>query len=207
MRDEPSKRMTRRDIRREATKANVIEAARDVFLQRGYEGTTIKLIADEAKVSPGTVLNAAPSKAALLIQILQEEYESIRDSLDRLEKALSGDIVDRLLALMQATLEAQTRRGDLFAAAIGHAWLWTDPVYDETFGQLDMAWGAVRRVLESGKAEGELCADCDIDHTLSALQDFYLGVFRRSRRENLDSNGASTLMRRRVELMLDGCRA
>ena len=205
--DDKARRMTRRDIRREATKAAVIEAAREVFLERGYDGTTIKLIADAADVSPGTVLNAAPSKAALLIQILQEEYEAIAESLDRLERALSGDVVDRLVALMQATLEAQTRHGDLFAAAIGHAWLWSDPVYDETFGQFDMAWAAVRRVLERGEADGELSPGCDIDQTLTALQDFYLGVFRRQRREHMDASEAAALLRARVELMMNGCRA
>jgi len=207
MRDEQAKRMTRRDIRREATKAAVIEAAREVFFKRGCDGTTIKLIADEASVSPGTVLNAAPSKAALLIQILQEEYESIRDSLDRLEKALSGDVIDRLLALMQATLEAQNRHGDLFAAAIGHAWLWSDPVYDETFSQLDMAWAAVRRVLEAAREDGALVAGCDIERTLNALQDLYLGVFRRMRREAFDTTTAGELLRQRLELILQGCRA
>jgi len=207
MRDEQPKRMTRRDIRREATKATVIEAAREVFLKRGYDGTTIKLIADEAGVSPGTVLNAAPSKAALLIQILQEEYESIRDSLDRLDQALSGDVIDRLLALMQATLEAQNRHGDLFAAAIGHAWLWSDPVYDETFSQLDLAWPAVRRVLEAAKADGSLVPDCDIDETLNALQDLYLGLFRRMRREGFDTTMAGGILRERLALVLEGCRA
>lgn len=199
--------MTRRDIRREATKAAVIEAARAVFLERGYDGTTIKLIADAADVSPGTVLNAAPSKAALLIQILQEEYEAVGDSLDRLERALSGDAVDRLVALMQATLEAQMRHGDLFAAAIGHAWLWSDPVYDETFGQLDAAWAPIRRVLEDAKARGELYGNCDVEETLTALQDFYLGVFRRMRREHMDTSQASALLRSRVELMMKGCKA
>lgn len=206
MKDEIAKRMTRRDLRREATKASVIEAAREVFLQRGYDGATIKLIADEAGVSPGTVLNAAPSKAALLIAILQEEYEAIRDTLDRLEHALSGDVVDRVLALVQAMLEAQKKHGDLFAAAIGHAWLWSDPVYEETFGQMGRAWAAIGRVLEAGKRSGELSADCDVENLRGALEDLYLGVFRRLRRDDLDANKASELLRSRLDMLLAGCR-
>lgn len=206
MKDDIAKRMTRRDMRREATKASVIEAAREVFLKRGYDGATIKLIADEASVSPGTVLNAAPSKAALLIAILQEEYEAIRDTLERLEKALSGDVVDRVLALLQAMLEAQKQHEDLFAAAIGHAWLWSDPVYEETYGQMGLAWAAVKRVLEDGKRSGELAGDCDLDTVSGAMEDLYLGVFRRMRRGDLDENAAGALLRPRLEMLLAGCR-
>jgi len=70
-----------------------------VFLERGYERATIKAIADTAQVSAGTVLNAAPSKAALLAEILKEEYAAIGDSAERLATALSGRLSDRLLAL------------------------------------------------------------------------------------------------------------
>ncbi|WP_375285101.1 TetR/AcrR family transcriptional regulator [Marinicauda pacifica] len=207
MSDPRVKRMTRRDMRREATKATVIEAAREVFLQRGYDGATIKLIADEASVSPGTVLNAAPSKAALLIQILQEEYETIRDTLDRLEQALSGDVPDRLVALLQAMLEAQSQHSELFSAAIGHSWLWSDPVYEETFEQMNLAWAPVVRILEQGKEAGELAADSDVDEVCAALQEVYLGAFRRIRREEIDMSGAGALLRRRVNVLLKGCLA
>jgi len=51
MRDTIAKRSTRRDVRREATRAVVLEAAREVFLSEGYQGATIKMIADRAHVS------------------------------------------------------------------------------------------------------------------------------------------------------------
>jgi AcrR family transcriptional regulator len=83
MRDLAGGRVTRRDMRREATKAAVLEAAEKVFLSQGYDGATIKAIADEAGVSPGTVLNAEPSKAALLVAILRNEVEIIAESMSR----------------------------------------------------------------------------------------------------------------------------
>jgi AcrR family transcriptional regulator len=207
MRDGTIRRMTRRDMRREATRANVIEAARKVFLSEGYEGATIKMIADSAKVSPGTVLNAAPSKAALLIQILGDEYEAIRDAGDRLEASLSGSVLDRLAGLLQVSLEAQSRHGELFAAAIGHSWRWTDPVYQETFEQISDAWEPVARVVKDGVKSGELRAGLDVDAVTSVLEDVYLGVLRRVRREELDQAAASALMRERIALVLDGLKA
>jgi AcrR family transcriptional regulator len=49
-----------------ATRAKVLGAARDLFLRRGYFGTTIEAIAQRAAVSPQTVYNVVGGKAALL---------------------------------------------------------------------------------------------------------------------------------------------
>lgn len=49
-----------------ATRARVIDAARASFLDRGYTGTTIALVAEEAAVSQETIYKTFGSKAALL---------------------------------------------------------------------------------------------------------------------------------------------
>jgi len=207
MRDDAPRRLTRRDLRREATKASVIEAARKVFLDKGYEGATIKAIADVAGVSPGTVLNAAPSKAALLVEILKDEYESIGDSADRLEAALSGAVVDRLTALVQVHVEAQARHPELFAAAIGHSWLWTDPVYEETYTQMDRSWASVGRVLARGKETGELQADLDVEAATRLLQDAFLGTVRRTRAQQADRTASAAMLRARIAMLIEGFKA
>jgi AcrR family transcriptional regulator len=49
-----------------ATRQKVLGAARDLFLRRGYLGSTIEAIAARARVSPQTVYNVVGGKAALL---------------------------------------------------------------------------------------------------------------------------------------------
>lgn len=205
--DNTARRITRRDQRREATKASVIEAARKVFLERGYEGATIKAIADEAGVSPGTVLNAAPSKASLLVEILKEEYQAILDSSELLDAALSGAVIDKLVALMQVSFEAQSRHPELFAAAVGHSWLWTDPAYDESYKQMDLSWEPITRTIRRGVDSGELRQDLDIEEVRAMLQDIYLGVFRRANRQELGSNEVSRIMRTRLQIFFNGLTA
>ncbi|MEO1039853.1 MAG: helix-turn-helix domain-containing protein [Pseudomonadota bacterium] len=204
MRDGANRRMTRRDLRREATKAAVIEAARSVFLERGYERATIKAIAEAGRVSAGTVLNAAPSKAALLVEILKEEYAAIGDASARLASALSGRLSDRLSALMQISLEAQARHPELFAAAIGHAWLVSDPSYEESAQQMELAWAPIRSAVDEAVTAGELRSGLDVDQVTDALQDLYLGVLRRHRRGGLDAASASAMLSQRVHLLFDG---
>lgn len=55
-----------RAARARATRARVLAAARASFLDRGFAGTTIGLVADEAAVSPETIYKTFGSKAALL---------------------------------------------------------------------------------------------------------------------------------------------
>ena len=57
---------TGRRAQADQTRADVIEAARQVFLERGYAGATIPRIAAEAGVAVETVYRAATGKAGLL---------------------------------------------------------------------------------------------------------------------------------------------
>jgi AcrR family transcriptional regulator len=59
-------RRTRRDANLEATRTHVIEAARRLFLARGYAPATIGEIAAEAGVAVQTIYNAVGPKAAVL---------------------------------------------------------------------------------------------------------------------------------------------
>jgi AcrR family transcriptional regulator len=55
-----------RERKSQATRARVLDAARASFLGRGFAGTTITLVADEADVSPETIYKTFGSKARLL---------------------------------------------------------------------------------------------------------------------------------------------
>lgn len=209
MRDLAGGRVTRRDMRREATKAAVLEAAEKVFLSLGYDGATIKAIADEAGVSPGTVLNAEPSKAALLVAILRNEVEIIAESMEQMEAALSGGVLDRLNTLLQLMLEAQGRNAELFAAAIGHSWMVTDPTYQTAFDQMELTWRPVRRVVESGIETGELRADLDVSIVMKVLVDLFLGALWDNRRAATadPSQGVQSSLEPRLAIVVDGLKA
>jgi len=201
-------RVTRRDMRREATKAAVLEAAEKVFLSQGYDGATIKAIADEAGVSPGTVLNAEPSKAALLVAILRNEVEIIAETIEQMEAALSGGVEDRFNTLLQLMLEAQGRNAELFAAAIAHSWMVSDPTYQAAFDQMRLAWRPVRRVVESGIASGELRSDLDVDAVMAVLVDLFMGALRESRRAEGDDLAQPQMgLAPRLALLVGGLKA
>jgi AcrR family transcriptional regulator len=61
---------TTRQERTRRTRRRVIEAARDLFLERGYPGTRMEAIAVAADVSQATLYRLFPSKSALLKEVL-----------------------------------------------------------------------------------------------------------------------------------------
>jgi AcrR family transcriptional regulator len=53
------------------TRARILEAAKRLFLERGYAGATIPRIASEAGVAVETIYRAAPGKSGLLAAVLE----------------------------------------------------------------------------------------------------------------------------------------
>jgi len=55
--------------------ARIIRAARDLFLEHGYDRTSLAQIAREARVSTGTLFKRYPSKSALFKAVAAEQWQ------------------------------------------------------------------------------------------------------------------------------------
>ncbi|MYU14332.1 TetR family transcriptional regulator [Streptomyces sp. SID8361] len=73
----------RRERKKAATRAAILEAATTLFVARGFDAVTVREIADEADVSPKTVFTHFPHKEALVFSDEGERHE-------RLIAAVSG---------------------------------------------------------------------------------------------------------------------
>ena len=65
----------RRQREAERRRESILAAARKVFWQQGYVGTTIPQIAGAAELAPGTIYLYFPSKDALYVELLMEGYD------------------------------------------------------------------------------------------------------------------------------------
>ncbi|MDR3202029.1 MAG: TetR/AcrR family transcriptional regulator [Bifidobacteriaceae bacterium] len=73
----------RRERKKAATRAAILDAATSLFLERGFDGVSVREIADQADVSPKTVFTHFPRKEALVFS-----DEDLRHQ--RLVAAVSG---------------------------------------------------------------------------------------------------------------------
>ncbi len=67
----------RRERKKAATRAAILDAATSLFLERGFDGVSVREIADKADVSPKTVFTHFPQKEALVFSDEGERHERL----------------------------------------------------------------------------------------------------------------------------------
>jgi AcrR family transcriptional regulator len=97
----------------ERNRTLVLEAALRVFLERGYAGSTLEAIAEEAGFSKGVVYSQFDGKADLFLALLERRIDDRAAQYERVTTGLAGaEVVEALL---------QAAREDLRA---GPGWAW-----------------------------------------------------------------------------------
>ncbi|MFF1487559.1 TetR/AcrR family transcriptional regulator [Streptomyces sp. NPDC058319] len=96
----------------------ITSAATELFLDRGYDGTSLARIAEAAGVSKSTLFKQFPTKAALFEAIVAESWQ--RDAGDTAARPKAGDLRSGLTAIghRYADLIGQPRMASLFRIVI-----------------------------------------------------------------------------------------
>jgi AcrR family transcriptional regulator len=95
-----------------ARRARTVEAAHRLFIERGYAGTTIAQIADEARVSPELIYASFGSKKELLLQVHQATVVGDVDEIPLAERHAARTI------RKEASQERQCRLGARLAREV-----------------------------------------------------------------------------------------
>jgi len=88
----------RRERRIAARKAQILDAAAQVFSRQGYERATTREIADMADVSEGTLYNYFNSKRELLIGVAKAYADQLAEEIARVEAEDFGEMLANLMA-------------------------------------------------------------------------------------------------------------
>jgi AcrR family transcriptional regulator len=97
--------MGRRALR---TSALIVETAREVFLQKGYFGTTIDDIADAAGLSRSSFYTYFPSKRDVLLVLGNQTYQAMDELMDQLmavAEERTPDAVERIVTMYLRLLD------------------------------------------------------------------------------------------------------
>jgi AcrR family transcriptional regulator len=107
-----------------ATEQRILTAARELFVRKGYHGTTLTQVADAAGVGHRTVYVRFGTKAALLRRVVDvavagdPEPVAVQDR-DWFQRAVTAPTLDeRLDALVGGTAELMARAGTLFGLVL-----------------------------------------------------------------------------------------
>jgi AcrR family transcriptional regulator len=133
-----------RAVRGEATRRRIVDAARDILLERGHGGASTRAVADEAGVRLSLVHYHFGGKQGLLLEVLERENELLLKRQQKLYAA-PGPLAEKWRTACDFLDE------DIRSGYVRVLWeLWAAGLADETLaaGWRD-AMGAWRRLLES----------------------------------------------------------
>lgn len=94
-----------RRLRGEATRERILETARRLFGERGYEATSIELVLESSGMARGALYHHFASKAELFDAVAEEVFVEIAARADEAAAAAGSDMLDRFRAGAQAWLE------------------------------------------------------------------------------------------------------
>jgi AcrR family transcriptional regulator len=195
-----------RAAQKETTRQRVLEAARALFEEVGYDAATIREIAKRAEVSVGSVFTSFVSKAHVLAQVMQERLVELYGELERVLPHLRGSGVDRCRSLFAVHYNFEMRRARLFLSFISSTYDWQAGAALPRFGTNQRLRGMVRDCLEHGVARGEVRADIDRDATIDLILAAYAWNYRLAASEGADAARLVALMDQQIGVIFDGLR-
>ena len=170
---------TRRQRQKAETRELILDAARALFEERGFDGTTMRVLAAEAEVGLGTIFAHFPDKGALLIAALLDDLAQTDQQI--LETfPVEAPIKEQIMHVAAAGLGYWCRRPALSATLLREMWFiqgeWAEKRREETVRFIDF----VVHLLDGARHRGELRSDVDLPHMAEALYSFYVGTVIRA---------------------------
>lgn len=93
----------RRRRQRDETRQRILEAARDMFVEHGYEATTVRAIADSVEYTTAGLYHHFPSKEALLTELCSADFRDLAAAFQRIGRI--EDPVERLRQIGEAYVD------------------------------------------------------------------------------------------------------
>jgi AcrR family transcriptional regulator len=93
----------RRIRERTETRERILEAAREMFVERGYEATTMRAIADRIEYTPTAIYHHFRNKEALLAELCAADFRALAAAFQRIGRI--GDPIERLRRSGQTYVE------------------------------------------------------------------------------------------------------
>lgn len=195
---------TRRHQQKAETRAVILDAARSLFEEHGFDGTTMRVLAAEAGVGLGTIFAHFPDKAALLMATLLDDLARTDQ---HIVETLPEDapIRDQIMHLAASGIGYWCRRPELSATLMREMWFVTGPWAERRREETARFIGFVCHLLEGARERGELRTGFDLRHTAEAMYSFYLGSLVRAVGDNrLDADNLLRDIAAFVDQLLTG---
>jgi AcrR family transcriptional regulator len=139
----------------QARRQAILAAAEELFATHGYRGTALHAVATRVGISQAGLLHYFPSKAQLLIDVLELRQREDERAFARSLAEHRGDVFDALLSLLPACLFTRLAPESLSRDHPGHEW------FIQRFRSSCLL---VAELLAARQADGWMSAEVDAHH-------------------------------------------
>lgn len=201
--DAEAPRLNRRQAAKVRTRQKVLEAARQLFAERGYEPATIRDIAKGAGMSTGAVFANFQDKAELFEAVLAADLARLAETMAA-AAAAEGSVRARLIAALGAGYHDTLDQLPLVQAVIARSWF--QPVAAEMRSRASVKplLTVVTDALQAGVREGELRQDADIRLLGEMIYGAYLANYRHAAYDGWSMDQLMDRMGKQVDAILAG---
>lgn len=169
---------SRREREQKMRREMILDAARELFKEKGYEATTVDEIAERAELGKGTIYSYFKSKDQIYISILEQGLESLQEQMAAVVKN-PVSTVDALYKLYDIFIQYHSERSG-FAEAL---FIQADPQTSARLGELIRGlknkatqWRElVGQLLALGVEKGEF-VPFDVDKMAQVIVGLILGM-------------------------------
>lgn len=194
-------RLTARDRQKLQTRARVVDAARALFAEKGYEQATIRDIAARAGVAPGSVFTTFQTKADLLLEIVFSRYLEIAEHLSA--PAVGGaDPITQLREFARRAYTVELQEPRLLAETIAASWTWSSLSEQENRRRMAPLIGLMERVLTAHLASTRPMPPADVMLLADMVFAIYLRNFRQALFDGAGPDELAARFERQLRLIL-----
>lgn len=203
--DAPVK-LTRRALAKQRTRERVLSAARRLFSERGYEGATIRDIAQAAGMSTGAVFASFADKSELFDEILTADYEVIYAQM--VQAARAGATVDEaLLGLFGVAYSFHLDQLPLLRASIAVSWTRSDAAERRARTDVKHIFRLIGEVTQRGIDQGQLKSDINAKLLAEMTWDVYVANYRRAVFDGWSADALLARLSDQLKVIFAGARA
>jgi AcrR family transcriptional regulator len=153
---------TPRKRQKAATRERILQAAKQLFAEHGYEAATMQKIAQASGLSTGNVFVHFPSKADVLATLMHEDIAAL-DQLIAKQVPRRGTVRNRLLKVFGVFLDYVVPTERLLRTLVAYSWSWDEHWEARFEGSIAIRKKQIQTILEDGIRSREIRADADLE--------------------------------------------
>jgi AcrR family transcriptional regulator len=196
-------RLNRRQAAKVRTRQKVLDAARTLFAERGYEPATIRDIAKGAGMSTGAVFANFQDKAELFEAVLSEDLAQLAEKL-KAAAAAESTARGRVMAALTAAYHDSLEHLPLVQAVVARSWFQPVAAEVRTRASIKPLIMVVSDALQAGVREGELRQDADVRLLADLIYTAFLSNYRLAAYDGWTADQLTAQMGKQVDVILAG---